>query len=52
MKMIKKVRMVFADVNYPVSERSIKESVILTDFDELLYIYYNKFFLIFQIYSF
>ena len=34
--MIKKVRLVFAEVNYPVSERSIKESVILADFDELL----------------
>ena len=36
MKMIKKVRLVFADVNYPTSARSIKESVILADYDELL----------------
>ena len=36
MKTIKKVRMVFAEVNYPVSERGVKESVILADFDELL----------------
>ena len=34
--MIKKVRLVFADVNYPTSARSIKESVILADYDELL----------------
>ena len=36
MKMIKKVRMVFADVNYRVNERGVKESVILADFDDLL----------------
>ena len=36
MNYISKVSMVFAKVNYRVIERSIKESVILADYDELL----------------